>query len=69
MNLERRGIPAGFVAYTEFIEAANPQAKSLGIKPTSVFVPHPIQDRNDEEMVQLARNAIDEIVALVCEKK
>jgi len=69
MNLERRGIPAGFVASTEFIEAANAQAKSLGIKPTSVFVPHPIQDRNDEEMVQLARNAIDEIVALVCEKK
>ena len=69
MNLEGRGIPAGFVASTEFIEAANAQAKSLGIKPASVFVPHPIQDRNDEEMVQLARNAIDEIVALVCEKK
>jgi hypothetical protein len=68
MNLEGRGVPAGFVASTEFVEAANAQAKSLGINPASVFVPHPIQDRNDEEMVQLARAAIDEIVALICEK-
>ena len=69
MNLEGRGIPAGFVASTEFIEAAAAQAKSLGIKPASVFVPHPIQDRTDEEMVQLARMAIDEIVALICDKE
>jgi len=68
MNLEGRGIPAGFIASSEFIEAASAQAKSLGIKPASVFVPHPIQDRNDEEMVQLARSAIDEIIALICEK-
>ncbi|MFM1895446.1 MAG: hypothetical protein RLZZ385_520 [Pseudomonadota bacterium] len=65
MNLEGRGIPAGFVASTEFIEAAAAQAKSLGIEPMSVFVPHPIQDRTDEEMVQLARAAIDRIVGMI----
>ena len=68
MTLESRGIPAGFVASTEFVDAANAQAKSLGISPASVYVPHPIQDRTDEEMVQLARNAIDSIVAMIYSK-
>jgi hypothetical protein len=66
MNLEGRGIPAGFVASTEFVDAAAAQGKSLGITPASVFVPHPIQDRTDDEMVQLARTAIDDIIALIC---
>jgi len=65
MNLESRGTPAGFVASTEFVDAANAQARSLGISPASVYVPHPIQDRTDEEMVQLARKAIDDIIAMI----
>ena len=28
-----------------------------------VLVPHPIQDRTDEELRQLARDAVDQIVA------
>ena len=68
MNLESRGVPAGFVASTEFVDAANAQAKSLGINPASVYVPHPIQDRTDDEMVQLARNAINEIIAMIYTK-
>jgi len=68
MNLESRGVPAGFVASSEFIEAAAAQGKSLGIQPASVFIPHPIQDRTDEEMVALARNAIDKITAMVVVK-
>ena len=68
MTLESRGIPAGFVASTEFVDAANAQAKSLGINPASVYIPHPIQDRTDEEMVRLARNAIDSIVAMIYSK-
>jgi hypothetical protein len=65
MDLESRGLPSGFVASTEFIEAAEAQGKSLGIKPASVFVPHPIQDRSDAEMAELARTAIESIVSLV----
>ena len=65
MDLERRGIPAGFVASCEFEQAANAQGKSLGIKPARVFVPHPIQDRSDEEMAQLARDAIADIAELI----
>ena len=68
MDLESRGLPSGFVASCEFIQAAEAQGKSLGIKPASVFVPHPIQDRSDDEMAELARNAIDAIVALISEK-
>ena len=68
MNLESRGVPAGFVASTEFVDAANAQASSLGIQPASVYVQHPIQDRTDEEMVELARNAINDIVAMIYSK-
>ena len=68
MNLESRGIPAGFIASSEFVEAAAAQGKSLGIKPASVFVPHPIQDRTDAEMVQLARDAIEAVTELVCKR-
>ena len=65
MDLESRGTPSGFVASTEFIQAADAQASSLGIKPASVFIPHPIQDRSDEEMVELAKQAVDEVVAMI----
>lgn len=67
MNLESRGIPAGFIASSEFIQAAGAQGNSLGIHPKSVFVPHPIQDRTDDEMKELARNAIEQVLQLVVE--
>ncbi len=65
MDLESRGLPSGFVASTEFVEAANAQGNSLGIQPASVFVPHPIQDRSDAEMADLAKAAIASVIALV----
>ncbi|MCG8413513.1 MAG: hypothetical protein MI746_04755 [Pseudomonadales bacterium] len=69
MDLESRGIPSGFVASTEFIQAADAQAQSLGICPASVFVPHPIQDRSDAEMTDLAKEAVDAIIAMVVDKQ
>jgi len=68
MDLESRGLPSGFVASSEFIDAAAAQGKSLGIEPASVFVAHPIQDRTDDEMARLAQNSIDSITALICNK-
>jgi hypothetical protein len=62
-NLEAEGRPAVFVASTEFIEAARAQAESLGFDPASVYVPHPIQDRTDEELHALADAALNEIVS------
>lgn len=53
------------VASSAFTDAAARQAASLGADPACVFVPHPIQDRTDEEMVALADAAVEQIVALV----
>jgi hypothetical protein len=57
-DLERRGIPGVFVASSVFIEAAAAQSAALGVTPKSVFVAHPIQDRTDDEMRQLADDAL-----------
>ena len=55
-----------FVASSEFVVAAATQAKSLGFDDVArVFVPHPIQDRTDDEMRALADAAVDEIIAAV----
>jgi len=63
LDLEARGVPAVFVATTEFIDAARGQARALGGDPVAVFVEHPIQDRSDEEVVAIADRAFEEIVA------
>ncbi len=52
-----------FVASSEFDAAAAAQARSLGLAPKWVLVPHPIQDRTDDEMRALADAAVDEILA------
>ncbi|MDQ1373582.1 MAG: hypothetical protein QOJ09_920 [Actinomycetota bacterium] len=61
-DLEGRGLPGVFVASTEFVEAAAAQAAALGFEPAAVFVPHPIQDRTDDEMRALADAAMEEIL-------
>ena len=58
-----------FVASTEFIDAADAQARSLGVEPAAIFVQHPIQDRTDDEMRALAEAAIDEIVSRVTSRE
>ena len=58
-----RGLPGVVVASSEFVEAAESQASALGVAARRVFVPHPIQDRTDEEMRALADKALDEILA------
>lgn len=68
MDLDQRGLPGGFIATTEFVEAAAAQAKSLGFDPTKVFVEHPIQDRTDEEMQAIAEHAFEDVLALVLAK-
>ena len=64
-DLERRGVVGAFIASTEFIEAAAAQSKSLGFTPEAIFVPHPIQDRTDDEMRELADAAVEEILEKV----
>jgi len=54
-----------FVASSEFIVAAQSQVDALGIDVARVFIPHPIQDRTDDEMMALADAAVDEILAAI----
>ena len=55
-----------FVASSEFVNAAETQAKSLGFSAVArVFVAHPIQDRTDDEMRALADAAVEEILDAV----
>jgi hypothetical protein len=65
INLEALGVPTVFVASTEFIDAAQAQSRALGADPARVFVPHPIQDRTDEELQTLADDAFDALVRAV----
>ncbi len=67
VDLESRGVVGVFVASTEFRDAAKAQASALGYDPAVVFVPHPIQDRTDDEMKALADQALASILAAICE--
>ena len=68
-NLEARGVPTVGVATTEFIDGAAAQAKALGSDPALVFIPHPVQDRTDDELRQLADEHFEAIVKLLVEPK
>jgi len=60
--LDGRGIPGVGIASSVFVEAAAIQSKSLGFYPEMIYVQHPIQDRSDEELCELADRAIDSIL-------
>jgi len=62
-NLEERGIPSVFIASDQFRSAREAQSSALGTDPATVWVPHPIQDRTDDEMKDLARRVGADIVA------
>jgi hypothetical protein len=64
-DLEGRGLVGAFLASSEFADAAEAQARALGLAVPYVLVPHPIQDRTDEELVALADGAYDAVVAAV----
>ena len=62
--LEINGIPSVFIASSEFEEAAAAQAETLGLPEVRrLFVPHPIQDANDEEMREKADAIVEDVIA------
>jgi hypothetical protein len=63
VDLETRGLPGVFIASAVFVNAAEAQSTALGMSPHRVFVDHPIQDRTDDEMRELADKAVDEILS------
>ena len=62
-DLESRGLVGVFLASTEFGQAADVQSRALGFPAPYVLVPHPIQDRTDEELRRLADEAYDAVIA------
>ncbi len=65
VDLERRGVPTVFVASAVFDDAAQQQGEALGFQPQRVFVEHPIQDRTDDEMRELAERAVESLIAAI----
>ena len=63
VDLEARGVPTVIVATTEFVDAAERQARALGADPAAVYVSHPVQDRTDPEMREMADRAVEKLVA------
>ena len=62
-DLDTRGVPGAMIATTAFADAAAAQSKSLGFEPAIVWVPHPIQDRTDDEINAIADDALDGVLA------
>ena len=63
LEFEREGRPAVLVASDVFTAAADKQARMLG-QPAArrAFVPHPVQDRTDDELRGLARSVVGELL-------
>ncbi len=63
LSFEGMDRPAVLVASSVFEQAAEHQATALGQPEIHrVLVPHPIQDRTDEELERLAADAVDAIL-------
>ena len=64
LSFESAGLPSVLVASDVFVQAAADQAAKLGAPAARrVFVPHPVQDRTDDEMRAMAAAVADELVA------
>ena len=61
-------MPGVFVATVAFTDGAEAQARALGADPAAVYVEHPIQDRTDAELVGIADQAFDAVVAALVAK-
>ena len=61
---ELQGKPAVAIASSEFVDAAETQARALGMEDARrVFVPHPIQDATDAEMMDKAEAVFQAVTA------
>lgn len=64
-DLERRGVVGLFLCSSAFDAAARSQGEALGFPASFVTVPHPVQDRTDDELRAAADAAYPAVVAAV----
>lgn len=65
MNFDARGLPGVSVVTRGFTDAVEKQSGALGFDPAVVYVPHPIQNRTQEELAKIADDAIEPVLALL----
>ena len=66
ISFEEAGKPSVLAASSVFADAATMQAEALGAPDARrVLVPHPVQDRTDDEMRAMARDAVDDLVRAI----
>lgn len=64
---ELRGLPSVGIASSAFSEAAEAQARALGLPDARrAFVPHPIQDATDDEMRARADAIVGDVITALC---
>jgi hypothetical protein len=69
LELEGAGVPAVLVASSAFEDTAADQASRLGQAGLHrVFVPHPVQDRTDDEMRAMAAAVADRALGALTSK-
>ncbi len=61
-DMERRGLPGVVIASEPFRDAAAAQSRALGLEVATVFTPHPVQDRTDEEMQAMADAVLHAVI-------
>jgi hypothetical protein len=60
---EVNGKPSVVVASSTFVDAAEAQARALGLPEVRrIFVPHPIQDATDDEMRGKADTIVERLI-------
>ena len=64
-DLESRGLVGVFVVSSQLADAAAAQSAALGFPAAHVLVPHPVQDRTDDELRTLAGGAYAAVLAAV----
>jgi hypothetical protein len=66
---EINGTPAITIASSQFADAAEVQAKALGLADLQcVFVQHPIADNEDDEIRRKADGIVDQLVSALSEQ-
>jgi len=66
IGFEEDGRPGVLVASSVFADAATEQAAALGAPDARrVLVPHPVQDRTDEELRAMARAVVQDVLAAI----
>ena len=66
IGFEEAGRPGVLVASSVFADAATAQAEALGAADARrVLVPHPVQDRTDDELREMARGVVDDALQAI----